>query len=462
MNKKEKRTRKKSWRAIRNFCIYAKSMAGSTINDVEKVYVQGKEFDDIFRVDIERGDKLLYEKIISCPNTPVSEIQEMVDAHGPLVHSFESLIPFDSYRYYFGRNTYFNGNDIRIFDILYPVGYHHERFTEVSEKYKKSVVNINYRSCKALLPYLGRSHVNPLDQSWRRVNYYLQYLSLLPNTVEQYDDEKHSEKLVWLCWLEWAKRNPSLCDPLALKLAEHIDTFLAGDKVQPVVKSAYKSVVKAQYSNYVESNAPGGRLHGLIKFSSAQRLNAVIPLLDESTRYPYDGDMEDNSVKELPRAIQSVTGVVLHKLWWSGVVFDEVKVIDNKTLYVSIPIGLSLNMAVEGGTSITFNALNFKEKVEAGVKMPMEDDSIFEKRNAKQQKNIWCIAPIEGKPQYFVNNISTLTKYGENEKMDAIYDAEDCPSVYLDEMMTQCHKQMLKKYKLNELKFELKVGVDEF
>lgn len=462
MDINDKKIKQRSWPAVKAFCKRALSIHSLDINEIEKVYVGGKKFDVVFKKRMLKSKKVFFEKIICCPNTPLKELKKARSSYGSLDMYIDSMLPVDNYIYYFGINKYFDGNEENIHDVLFPLGYERRNLDKKSLAGKKSIDQINSRRCENILPYLGRYRVHPLDQSWRHISVYMQYLGLLPASLEKYDNRKHGKKLIWLCWVEWAHQNPKLCDENVLKLSSLIREHFLSTKVSPVLRSAYRAVIKSRYKHYEEVEAPGGRLHGLIEFSSAQRLKAVLPLLEESTRYPYEGDMDDGIIRTLPPYMNSICGRVLHQLWWSGVVFDQFEKIDSKTLYVSVPIGLSLNMASTGATAITYNLLNFKSKIESDDLEPKRGDDIFVKADAAQAKNIWCIEPLKGKPQYFVNNLKSRVKYGKIKGLDKLYDASEGASVYLPKMMSKFYKELNKNSVVDDQQFDFKVGVDKY
>lgn len=335
------------------------------------------------------------------------------------------------------------GNENKIFEVLFPSNKKQVPYKPEKHIKHHSVANINDISVRVLKHYLGSHRVNPADQSWRKVEDFIRGVEGLPKSLIKYDERKHAKKLLWLCWVEWACKNKKRCDPGVHHLAQELKSYLTGKTVNPTVKAAYRAVNRSHYDKYAEKSAAGGRLHGLIKFKSVARLKAVLPLLDASTRYPYTGDMNDGIIRMLPPYMDRVSGKIIHELWWSGIEFESYKQLDSKTLLVTVPIGLSLSMAAIGATSITFNALNLIERVESPERL--RGDDMWNKRHTEQEKNFWCVEPLSGRPQFFVNSVYPTAWYGAKKTLDAMYDSSSDPETYLPKMMEKFYASFSKK-----------------
>ena len=316
---------------------------------------------------------------------------------------------------YFGENSIFSGKEAAIYEVFYSQYSGRSRFPVEPEHGARELLSLP--GC--IFYPLSRIKVNPHYVSWRFAeNRFEQIKNLDPERFCKFDVDTDAQYLARsVCAVEWAHRYSEKFSPLIKPMIALSREFYTNSL--PEIHSAYEQSVDAMLENWVEATAAGGTMTLIVRYDEPKHMNAILPLLDPSTRYPCEADDPPDLVRSLPllrgRSLR-ISYYLVRRLWEAGFSANSFKTLNDRTLIVELPIPLSRVQLYQAVRYLIEDATDLKNRIEARKDLP--GDSMSSDRRSVGDL-VYFVKPLIGKPRIgAIRRIENFAPLEEDESLE--------------------------------------------
>ncbi|MBX2835410.1 MAG: hypothetical protein KTR35_01065 [Gammaproteobacteria bacterium] len=359
--------RKKNWRPVANLLRSDKRRSAEKMKHYKSIYLGKSDFR-------QAGYSML--ELILAPDFNDETLEAIEAGIGREINrqSFRrSFLRIQAdYHFYFGSNSFFNSQDKRIYDFF---GFDDELKDLVFQRKARKKYDLtdfmNIRTYP-FYSYLMKLTADDNLQTGRTVEQWHRRLRALPSDIQAIGKDDWTDEL--LCAIEWGSRHREHFDKNVAALTVRARSIFDDSDVPDNVKSYFQKTVDKRLQQYLVDHGAGGKMTVAVRYESEEHLDAMLPVLNPNTRYPFDSGREEGCIYELilRRGYLRASDNIIHSLWKQGTVFDKIEKYDQTTLVCELKAGLSRGPTIHGVQGLAYDARDLTNRYLA--KKAADDD----------------------------------------------------------------------------------------
>lgn len=268
--------------------------------------------------------------------------------------------------YGFGSNSFFQYQEERIIDQLgfYDIDWV-EHFTELYSSrplrglHEYLTVPIHYRD------YIESTSIQANNQNWRSANAWAAKIQSIPANAVVLKRNIHTERHI--LGMEAICRYPDRFDPKLVEAAHIVQPVFSSRNTPDHVVDFIQELLDSQFEGYINEQCVAGKVHVCVKYENVDQMNAMQNILNPVTR-PLSNlnQLTGRLYEKIYRGSSiRVTEKILHSLLETGMVFDDIRVVEEASLLCTRYMGIILSKSVKGMSGLSFDATDFDNRYKA-------------------------------------------------------------------------------------------------